>query len=150
MLVAPTACTGGDLSVSDLEQRAETVNDCCTIEKSNIGKENHLVRLGSQVVLVHDWVKRDGKFTGFSMTVSNGASKSYLVKAGSDTYNSAKESFDRSEPIVYVNFCGGCDNPDGCDGGGGGGGDGGGGGGGEPNCPGGDGCPDDGDGIDIY
>ena len=154
-------CSSGPLSesVAELEQRAESVNDCCEIDTSSIGKEDHLVRLGSRVVLIHDWVKQDGEYTGFSMTVSENRSMSYLIKLGTQTLSSASAQFTTDgRAITRVNFCGECDSPDGCEDGGGGdgpdGGDGGGGydegddGGGDgsdPACPGGD-CPTDGGG----
>jgi hypothetical protein len=129
-------------SVSELESRADSVNDCCEIERSSLGREDHLVRLGSRVVLVHDWVKSSsGKYVGFSMTVSEGKPMSYLIKVTDGMKSSSSTSWsDPENAISSINFCGGCDNPDGCEGGGGDGGDDGGGdGGGE--CQGGDGCP---------
>jgi hypothetical protein len=145
-------------SVSDLEQQADSVNDCCEVAKSSLGMENHLVRLGSRVVLIHDWVKNAaGKYTGFSITVSNGEPMSYLVKEGTDSFSGQSGSWstpdDRS--ISKINFCHECDNPDGCEGGDGGGGSGsgsdGGGDGSGSGCDNPDGCPDGGgSGHDLF
>jgi len=139
-------------SVSDLEQQADSVNDCCEVAKSSLGKENHLVRLGSRVVLLHDWVKDDaGKYTGFSMTVSNGDPMSYLVKEGTDSFSGHNSSWTTPDArsISKISFCHECDNPDGCDGGGGGGG--GGGDGCGSGCDNPDGCPDGGgSGHDLF
>jgi hypothetical protein len=131
-------------SVSELEQRADSVNDCCEVATASLGRENHLVRLGSRVVLVHDWIAKPGspgKYLGFSVTVSNGAPMSYLVKANTQSYSGKTTSWSAPDgkTIQKVNFCAECDNPDGCDGGGGGGGGGG--------CDNPDGCPDPGTGT---
>lgn len=159
-------CSSSPLSesVSELEQRAGSVNDCCEIDGGDVGTEDHLVRLGSRVVLVHDWIKTNGVYTGFSMTVSDGKSMSYLVKLDSQTLSGTQAGFQSDgRGITRVNFCGECDSPDGCEDGGGGdgpgGGDGGGGydeggdggdgdgggdgGGDDGECGGGDGCPGD-------
>ena len=124
VMVFTVGCSSGPLteSVSELEQRAETVNDCCEIDDGSLGKEDHLVRLGSRVVLLHDWVKKDGQYVGFSMTVSEGKPMSYLVKLGSQTLSGNSTTYATDgRGVTRVNFCGECDSPDGCEDGGGGG-----------------------------
>jgi hypothetical protein len=141
-------------TVTQLEQRAASVNTCCEIDRSSLGREDHLVRLGSKVVLVHDWVAKPGapgEYIGFSMTVSNGAKTSFLVKAETQMYSGANTSWSSpgERAIEGVNMCQDCDSPDGCeDGGEGDGGDGGDGGGGydDSTPPGGGGGGGDGDG----
>jgi hypothetical protein len=152
-----TACGSSSESVSksDLEGQADSVNACCKIEGDEIGREFHLVRLGSKTVLVHDWVKKSdspGEFVGFSITVSDGATAHYAVKAGTVKYPDSATTWSHPDGqaghgISNVDFCDECDNPDGCDGGGGGGDDGGGGGEDQPPDDGGectnpDGCDD--------
>ncbi len=137
-------CSSGPMteSVSELEQRADSVNDCCEVAKASLGREDHLVKLGSRVVLLHDWIAKQGspgEYVGFSVTVSNGASMSYLVKGGTQAYagNAGQFKVIDGHSISKVNFCSECDNPDGCEGGGGGGG----------GCTNPDGCPSPGTGT---
>ncbi len=130
-------------SISELEQRAGSVNDCCEIDGSSLGREDHLVRLGSRVVLVHDWVKEGDNYVGFSLTVSEGKPMSYLVKLGTQTLSGHGGTYATDgRGIARVNFCGECDSPDGCEDGGDGDDP-----NGDPLCPGGD-CPTDGGGDD--
>jgi len=152
LMMFTVGCSSSSLteSVAELEQRAASVNDCCEIDDRSLGREDHLVRLGSRVVLIHDWVKTDGEYTGFSMTVSEGKAMSYLIKLGSQTLSGNRTLYATDgRSIARINFCGECDSPDGCEDGGegdppgeGGGGDDDGG-GSDPACPGGD-CPTEG------
>lgn len=145
-------------SKKDLEGRADSVNDCCKIEGSEIGKEDHLVRLGTRYVLVHSWVPKagsPGEYVGFSITASADAQLRYVVKAGTERHAATSSTWihpggvngaSAAPAISHVDFCPSCDDPDGCEDGGGdngecdnpdgcGGGDGGGGGGGGDGGP---------------
>lgn len=145
LMLFTVGCSSSPLteSISELEQRAASVNDCCEIDGRSLGREDHLVRLGSRVVLVHDWIKEGDEYVGFSLTVSEGKPMSYLVKLGTQTLSGHNASYATDgRGIARVNFCGECDSADGCEDGGedddGGGDDD----GSDPACPGGD-CPTD-------
>ena len=177
-LASAAACSPDSTSESkkDLEGRADSVNDCCKIEGSEIGKEDHLVRLGTRYVLVHSWVPKagsPGEYAGFSVTASSGAQLEYVVKTGGERHPSTSATWihpngadggSATPGISNVDFCPSCDDPDGCEDGGGGedgdcdnpdgcgGGDGGGendGGDGGGECDNPDGCDGSGDGGPI-
>jgi hypothetical protein len=126
VFVTLLAACSSDVTVSDLEAQADSINSCCQIHGNDIGRENHLVKLGSNGALVHDWIAKPGspgKYLGFSLTVAG--SVRYVVTAGSKNYDSTSVRWsDGDASIGLVDFCGSCDDPDGCGHGGGGGGSG--------------------------
>lgn len=126
VLVLASGCSlSSNESKSDLESRAEHVSDCCKLEGTEIGREDALLRLGTKAVLVHGWVGKTGEpneFVGFSLTV-DGSSISYVVKAGGERHSASGTTWmhpngpdggEDSPGISNLDFCGECDDPDGC------------------------------------
>ena len=126
LLIAP-ACSLSSPSEtkSDLESQAEHVSDCCKLEGAEIGREDAFLRLGTKAVLVHDWVGKTGEpneYVGFSLTI-DGSSMSYVVKAGGERHQASGSTWmhpngpgggSETPGISNLDFCGECDDPDGC------------------------------------
>jgi hypothetical protein len=127
VLVFASACSlSSNENKSDLESRAEHVSDCCKLEGPEIGREDALLRLGTKAVLVHGWVGKTGEsneYVGFSLTIDGGSSIKYVVKAAGERHSGSGTTWmhpngpdggSDTPGISNLDFCGECDDPDGC------------------------------------
>ncbi len=120
VLLFTAACSSESKTVTknDLEGQALYANDCCKLEKQEIGQEDTILHLGTRTVLVHDWVGSAGAYSGFSLSIAGAPTVNYVVKTSVEAYKSDTSSFavpgGGTGLITTVDFCSSCDNPDGC------------------------------------